>query len=125
MKLIKLPVAAVVLLGVIGCTFSFRHSTDYDGFDFPNENVKKIVKGKTTGGEIILMFGGPLSKFEVSENEEQWVYSFSSETNYSVEGIFNDKTQSTSQHKTLNILLKNGTVTNFTYTESHSVPVGN
>jgi hypothetical protein len=122
MKYLKLSVTAVILLAVIGCTFSFRHSTDNDGFDFPSENVNKIIKGKTTGNEIIQMFGGPLSKLEVSKNEEQWIYSFSNRTKFSVEGLLTDKAELTGHHKALYILLKNGTVTNFTYTESHSVP---
>jgi hypothetical protein len=122
MRHLKLTVAAVILFAAVGCTFSFRHSTESDGFDFPSENVNKIIKGKTTGKELIHMFGGPLSKFDVSENEEQWIYSFSTGTKYSVEGLLADEAGSTGHHKTLYILLKNGTVTNFTYTESHVVP---
>jgi hypothetical protein len=113
---------AIIFLVVVGCTFSFSHSTDNDGFDFPSENVKKIINGKTTGNEIIQMFGGPLTKFEVNENEESWIYSFSTGTKYSVEGLLTDNTGSTGHTKTLYILLKNGTVTNFRFTESHVVP---
>jgi hypothetical protein len=118
MKLLTLSAAAFVLLAVVGCAFSFGNSTYNDGFDFPSENVKKIMIGKTTSNELIQMFGGPLSKYDVSENEEQWTYSYSTGNKYEVRGFLTDKAQSTSRRKTLSIRLKNGTVANISYTES-------
>ncbi len=57
-KYVTLYVAAIFLLAVAGCMSSFKHTTYEDGFDFNSENVKKIVIGKTTGKELIQMFGG-------------------------------------------------------------------
>lgn len=119
MKHLTFPVVAFISLAVVGCALAFHHTTYNDGFDFPSENVNKIMKGKTTGDELIQMFGGPLEKFEVSENEEEWKYSYSTGTEIVEHGFLTDKEQSTSQHKTLDILLKNGTVTDFTFTDSH------
>jgi hypothetical protein len=118
-KHLTFSVVAFSLLAVVGCTLAFHRTTYNDGFDFPSENVNKIMIGKTTGDELIQMFGGPLAKIEVSEDEEEWKYSSSTGTEIVVKGFLTDKEQSTGQHKTLDIMLKNGTVTDFTYTESH------
>ena len=117
MKLLTLSVAAFMILAVVGCALSFGSSTNNDGFDFPSENVKKIVIGKTTSNELIHMFGGPLAKYDVAENEEQWTYSYSTGNKYEVRGFLTDTAQSTRRRKTLSIQLKNGTVTSFSYTE--------
>jgi hypothetical protein len=123
MKHLTLSVVAFILLAVVGCAFSFGNSTYSDGFDFPSENVKKIMIGKTTANELIQMFGGPLSKSEVSETEEEWMYSYSTGNKFEVNGFLTDKLQSTSHRKTLYIRLKNGIITNFSYTET-SEPQG-
>jgi hypothetical protein len=123
MKHSTLSVVAFVLLVLAGCTFGFHRSSHNDGFDFPSENVSRIIIGKTTDDELIQMFGGPLAKYEVSENEERWKYSYSTGTEIEEQVFLTDTVQSTSHQKTLDILLKNGTVTNFTYAES-SVPPG-
>lgn len=97
---------------------SFKHTTYEDGFDFPSENVIKIVIGKTTGKELIQMFGGPFEKYEISDDEEQWIYFYSSGTKFVVKSLLTDKVESTGRHKTLSIRLKNGTTSNFSYSES-------
>ena len=122
MKHLTLPAVAFILFAFEGCALAFHRSTQNDGFDFPSENVSKILIGKTTGDELIQLFGGPLAKFEVSENEERWKYSYSTGTEIEEQGFLTDTVQSTGHHKTLDILLKNGTVTNFTYTESSEPP---
>lgn len=122
MKHLTLSVVAFILLAVVGCTFAFRHSNYNNGFNFPSENVNKIKKGKTTANELIQMFGGPLTKFEVSENEEVWNYSYSTGIQIVEKGFLTDTAQATGQHMRLNILLKNGTVTDFSYTED-SIPL--
>jgi hypothetical protein len=118
MKYLSLSVASFILLAVVGCASSFSESTTNNGFDFPSENVKKIIKGKTTGNELIQMFGGPLFKWDVSEDEEHWMYSYTTGNKFEVKGFLTDKVQSTSQHKSLFIFLKNGIITNFNYTET-------
>jgi hypothetical protein len=118
MKYLMLSVAAFILLAVAGCMSSFKHTVYSDGFDFPSENVKKIVAGKTTGKELIQMFGGPFEKYGISDEEEQWVYFYSTGTKFTVKSLLTDKVQSIGQHKTLSIRLKNGTITNFSYSES-------
>jgi hypothetical protein len=118
MKYFMLSVAAFILLAVAGCMSSFKHTVYSDGFDFPSENVKKIVVEKTTGKELMQMFGGPFEKYEISDDEEQWIYFYSTGTKFTVKSLLTDKVQSTGQHKTLSARLKKGIVTNFSYSES-------
>lgn len=118
MKYLMLSVAAFILLAVTGCMSTFKHTVYSDGFDFPIENVNRIVTGKTTGKELIQMFGGPFEKYEISEDEEQWVYFYSTGTKFVVNSLLTNKVESTGQHKTLSVRLKNGTITNFSYSES-------
>jgi hypothetical protein len=97
---------------------SLKHTTYEDGFDFHSENAIKIVIGKTTDKELIQMFGGPFEKYEISEDQEQWVYFYSSGTKFMVKSLLTAKVESIGHHKTLSIRLKNGTITNFSYSES-------
>jgi hypothetical protein len=113
MKRLALAVVAVISLAVVGCATS-SYSV---GKDFPSENVSKIVKGKTTGNELIGMLGEPFSKTVLSESEEKWIYTYSSGTASAQSYVFTTKVQTTGQHKMLDVLLKNGIVTNFTYTD--------
>ena len=119
MKPLTLFVAAFILLSADGCTLSYHRTTYNDGFDFPSENVNKIVKGITTSDELVELFGGPLVKSEVSEDEEIWRYSSTTGMKIEETGFLTDEVQSTRQHKTLDIRLKKGTVTDFSYSEGN------
>ena len=119
MKPITLSVAAFILLAIAGCSLAYHRRTFDDGFDFPGEYADKIIKGKTTGDEIIKMFGGPLSKTEIPENKEQWRYFYKTGVEIKESGFLTDEEHSTRWHKTLVILLKNGIVIDYTYTEGH------
>lgn len=118
MKRLGLAVVAAISLVVVGCANT--HTSSYSvGKNFPSENVSKIVKNETTVIELIQMFGEPFLKTVISESEEKWTYNYSSGT-ASVQRKFVQigKVQTTGQRKTLDVLLKNGIVTNFAYTES-------
>lgn len=119
MKHLTFTVVAFILLAAEGCALSYHRTTYNDGFDFPNENISMIVNGKTTSVELVQMFGGPLEKSEISEDEEIWRYSSATGTKTEQTGFLTDEVQSTGQHKTLDIRLKNGIVTDFTYTEGN------
>jgi len=112
-------VTFLMLMLVAGCTLAFDHNIYNDGFDFPSENVKRITKGKTTTDDLIQLFGGPLSKSDVSEDEEIWGYSYSSGIRIVENGFFTDSVQDTHHRKALSIRIKNGTVVDYTYTESN------
>ena len=113
MKNLVLVAVVVVSFVVAGCATS-SYSV---GKDFPSENVSKIVRGKTTSIDLIRLFGEPFSKTVISGNEEKWLYTYSSGTASAQSYVFTTKVQTTGQHKTLDVLLKNGTVTNFTYND--------
>lgn len=116
MKRLTLAVVAVISLVVVGCAIP---TSSYSvGKNFPSENVNKIAKGKTTVNELIQMFGEPFSKTVVSESEEKWIYTYSSGTASVQRGVLSANVQTTGQRKMLDVLIKNGVVTNFTYTDS-------
>jgi hypothetical protein len=117
MKHITSYVVAFVVLSVVGCSLSYQRKTFDEGFYFFSENVNKIILGKTTGDEIIDLFGGPLAKIEIMQNEEQWRYYYSTGIEIRESGFLTDEVQSTRWHKTLVIRFKNGIVTGFIYTE--------
>lgn len=49
MKHLTFSVVAFILFAVVGCALASHRTIYYDGFDFPSENVNKIMIGKTTG----------------------------------------------------------------------------
>ena len=90
------------------------------GRDFDSKNVALISKGKTTSAEVIALFGQPFSKQVINETEEHWNYIFSTGTAKAQSYIITTKVESTVQQKTLDVLLKNGIVTNYTFTDGTS-----
>ena len=114
--LVAVVVAVVVAsLVVFGCTQILPPSSY--GRDFPGENVSRIVRGKTTDKDLIQMLGEPLSKTVISETEKSWIYTYTSGTATVVRRLTSVQTKYKGNAKTLDILLKNGVVTNFTFTE--------
>lgn len=87
------------------------------GKDFNSSAVSQIVKGKTTKDDVVRMFGEPFSKTVASENEEKWMYIHDAGTVKAQSYVFTTTAQVTSQKKTLDILLRNGIVINYTYLE--------
>ena len=96
-----------------GCATS-SYST---GRDFDSSSVNQIIKGETTKADLLQMLGQPFSKTVISENEEKWIYMYSSGTAKAQSYFFTMKVESTGQQKMLDILLRDGIVTNYTYNE--------
>ncbi len=117
MKHLTLLIAIIILLMSAGCNLAFDHSIFNDGFDFPSANVKRITKGKTTTDDLVKLFGGPLSRIDISDNEVEWVYSYSWGSKYTEKGFFVDTDQESSHLKALSIRIKHGIVSSFIYTE--------
>lgn len=106
-----LPAFCAVL--VSGCADSeFRY-----GRDFPTEHVGRVVKGRTTAAEMRQWFGEPFSKAPLSATEERWLYTHAAGTARAQSFIVGAAVQSSSRHKTLDVLLRDGVVTNYTFTE--------
>jgi len=113
MKRIGLGIGLFIIFISYGCATS-SYSV---GQQFASENVSKIVKGKTTTDDLLNLFGQPFTKTVVSETEEKWLYMHSAGTASAQSYVVTMKVQTTGYQKMLDILIKNGIVTNFAYTE--------
>ena len=113
MKIGILVLALVVSVFAAGCATS---NYTY-GRDFPSENAKQIVKGKTTSAELVRIVGEPFSKHVISETEEKWIYTYANGSSSAQSYIVTMKVKTTGQQKTLDVLLKNGVVVNYVLNE--------
>jgi len=107
---------ALSLTTLFGCATS----TYSVGTDFPIEKASEIEKGKTTASELSQIFGEPYSKSVISENEEKWLYFYSAGTAKAQSYIVTMDVQTTGNQKTLDILLKNDVVANYTITQNNN-----
>ncbi|MBD1583467.1 hypothetical protein [Pseudoalteromonas sp. S16_S37] len=87
------------------------------GVDFSSDDVKKIEKGKTETSELVMLFGEPFSKVVLSETDEKWLYTHSSGTANVQSYIITANIETKGIQKTLDILVRNGVVINYTYSE--------
>lgn len=108
-----LLILALAALSAVGCATS-KYSY---GRDFPSASVAKIERGKTTAAEMKQMFGEPLSKMVVSATEEKWTYSYGSGSAHAQSYLVTMSVKTTGTQKTLDVLIGNGVVTNYAYTE--------
>lgn len=105
-------VSGIVFL-LAGCaTSSFKV-----GNDFSTTNVSKIVKGETTSNEMISLFGEPFTKSVISATDQKWVYMYSNGTAKAQSYIVTMNVETTGSLKTLDVLITDGVVSNFAYTE--------
>lgn len=101
------------LLGCATSTYSV-------GMDFPIEKASEIQKGKTTTAQLLELFGEPYSKSVISENEEKWLYFYSAGTAKAQSYIVTMDVKTTGNQKTLDVLLKDGVVANYTVTQNNN-----
>ncbi|WP_077286898.1 hypothetical protein [Cognaticolwellia aestuarii] len=106
-----------VISGIIFLLAGCATSSFKVGNDFSSENVSKIVKGKTTSNDMVLLFGEPFTKSVISAKDEKWVYMYSNGTAKAQSYIVTMKVETTGTQKTLDVLITDGVVSNFTYTE--------
>ena len=99
---------AVVFTGCVTSTYTM-------GNNFTKNDITKIIKGKTGTSELIEVFGEPSMKIAISENEENWHYNHTTSTANSSGFIF-IKVKSKVISKTLNVLIKDNIVVNYTIT---------
>jgi|APSaa5957512535_1039671.scaffolds.fasta_scaffold131352_1 predicted PilT family ATPase len=99
---------AVVFTGCVTSTYTM-------GNNFTKNDITKIIKGKTGTSELIEVFGEPSMKIAISENEENWHYNHTTSTANSSGFIF-IKVKSKVTSKTLNVLIKDNIVINYTIT---------
>lgn len=102
-----------VCLALSGCATS--HFTA--GRDFPSTSVTNITKGKTTTTELKLLFGEPYAKSAVSETDEKWVYTYTNGSAHAQNYVVTMKVTTTGTQKTLDVLIRNDVVINYTFSE--------
>lgn len=112
--MMKLALAFLALAPLItGCATS----TFTMGRQFPTDNVANIVKGQTTAQEITQMFGEPLTKTVLSDSAENWNYSYYTGSAHAQSYLVSMKVDSQSNQTVLNVVLRDGVVTNYTFTQ--------
>jgi outer membrane protein assembly factor BamE (lipoprotein component of BamABCDE complex) len=109
----KLIMAIGVCIALSGCATS--HFTA--GRDFSSANVSSITKGKTTTTELKAMFGEPYAKSAVSETDEKWVYTYTNGSAHAQSYVVTMKVTTTGTQKTLDVLIRNDVVINYTFSE--------
>jgi len=111
MKKLIAVIGICVALG--GCTTS--HYTA--GRDFPSASVASITKGKTTTSELKSLFGEPYAKSAVSETDEKWIYTYTNGSAHAQSYVVTMKVTTTGTQKTLDVLIRNDVVINYTFSE--------
>jgi hypothetical protein len=113
MKFSFIVTVSLVVLSLFGCATS-SYSV---GKNFAGENVSQIIKGKTTSQELILLLGEPYTKTVLSASDEKWIYMHSEGTTKAQSYIVSMDVKTTGTQKMLDVLISNGVVANFAYTE--------
>lgn len=109
-----IALASMITLGLSGCATSSYTV----GRDFMSTNISQIVKGKTTSSELVALVGEPYTKTVLSETDEKWIYMYSAGTAKAQSYVFSMDVQTTGTQKTLDVLISEGVVVNYAYTEA-------
>ncbi|AUB75483.1 hypothetical protein B195_011760 [Pseudomonas sp. Lz4W] len=87
------------------------------GRDFSSTNVASITKGMTTTAELKSLFGEPYAKSAVSETDEKWIYTYTNGSAHAQSYIVTMKVTTRGTQKTLDVLIRNDVVINYTFSE--------
>ena len=113
MKFSFIVMVLLAVLSLSGCATS----TYSVGKNFASENVPQIVKGKTTSEDLISLLGEPYTKTVLSASDEKWIYMHSEGTAKAQSYIVSMDVKTKGTQKMLDVLISNGVVVNFAYTE--------
>lgn len=116
MKLDFIVMVSLTVLLLSGCATS-SYSV---GENFASENVSQIIKGKTTSDELIALLGEPYSKTVLSDTDEKWLYMYSEGQAEAQSYIVSMDVKTTGTQKVLDVLISDGVVVNFAYTEGEN-----
>lgn len=105
-----------ILIAVIFALTGCATSNFQMGSDFNVDNVGLIVKGKTTSVDLVSLFGQPYSKSAISANGEKWVY-FHTTSESKATAFITVKVETESNSKTLDVIIIDGVVANYTFTQ--------
>ena len=87
------------------------------GRDFSSTNVASITKGMTTTAELKSLFGEPYAKSAVSETDEKWIFTYTNGSAHAQSYIVTMKVTTRGTQKTLDVLIRNDVVINYTFSE--------
>jgi hypothetical protein len=110
-KYFLIPVIAVALVGCASKTIN-------SGREFDVAKIGEIKKGVTTSDELIGLLGQPLTKSVQSADVVVWNYSWKEGTATTNQGSDGPVVTSQGDKKTLDVLIQNNVVENYTYKES-------
>lgn len=113
MKVHFITMVSFIILLLSGCATS-SYSV---GKNFASENISQIIKGKTTSKELTALLGQPYTKTVLSASDEKWIYMHSKGTTKAQSYIVSMDIITTGTQKMLDVLISNGVVANFAYTE--------
>ncbi|ARB26462.1 hypothetical protein HX787_30650 [Pseudomonas tolaasii] len=108
------------LIAILGMCFALGGcaTSNYTaGRDFPSASVASITKGKTTISELKSLFGEPYAKSAVSETDEKWIYTYTYGSAHAQNYVVTMKVTTTGTQKTLDVLIRNDVVINYTFSE--------
>lgn len=109
----------VVMLICLAIALSGCASGNYAvGRDFASNQVENIVRGKTTSADLLRIFGTPFTKLAISATDEHWTYSYSAGTTHATAMPFNTSVSAEGHMKTLDVVLSNGVVVNYTFNDA-------
>ena len=87
------------------------------GRDFPSASVTSITKCKTTTSDLKSLFGEPYAKSAISETDEKWIYTQANGSAHAQSIVVTMKVTTTGTQKTLDVLIRNDVVINYTFSE--------
>ena len=113
MNKIKYIVLSVVFATLVGCA----SRTITSGHEFDVAKIGEIKKGVTTSDELEGLLGKPLTKTVQSAEEVTWNYSWKKGTTTTIQGPDGPVVTSQGDRKTLEVMLRNGVVENYSYND--------
>lgn len=109
----KLILIAGMSVALAGCA-SGNYSV---GNDFASDKVANIEKGATTAEQLKTWFGEPYSKTPISATQTKWMYIHTKGSTKVQSYLVTAKVETTGTQKTLDLLLENDVVVNYTFSE--------
>jgi hypothetical protein len=114
MNKLKYFLISVIAVALVGCA----SKTITSGREFDVAKIGEIKKGATTSDELIGLLGQPLAKSAQSADGVVWNYTWKKGTATTNQGSDGPVVTSQGDKKTLDVLIQNGVVENYTYKES-------
>ena len=113
MSTIKYILLSVVFAALVGCA----SQTITSGREFDVAKIGEIKKGVTTSDELEGLLGKPLTKTVQSADEVTWNYSWKKGTATTTQGPDGPVVTSQGDRKTLEVMIRNGVVENYSYND--------